>query len=139
MVLPPGREGACKKPRTGGSATASTNGANSEFIKASLHAAVAASSASKLTKLVEAGESEYSRVLKTCKLLISRPAKNAEYYKIAPNWNVSGTWFFRPPEKFSDKDFTFRGPQLPRTPFPDSFRADCTTIPSGSTIWNAGE
>ena len=29
--------------------------------------------------------------LKTRKLLISLPAKNAQYYKIAFNWNVSGT------------------------------------------------
>jgi hypothetical protein len=41
--------------------------------------------------LVEAGESEYSGVLKTRKLLIFRDAKNAEHGKIAPNWNVSGT------------------------------------------------
>jgi hypothetical protein len=31
---------------------------------------------------------EYSWVLKTRKLLIFRRAKNAQYYKIAPNWNV---------------------------------------------------
>ncbi len=40
--------------------------------------------------------SEYSRVLKTLKLLISQDAKNAENGKIAPNWNVSGTCTFRP-------------------------------------------
>jgi len=34
---------------------------------------------------------EYSGVLKTRNLLILRPAKNAVYDKIAPNWNVSGT------------------------------------------------
>jgi hypothetical protein len=39
-------------------------------------------------------ESEYSGVLKTRKLLISRPAKNPRYYKIAFNWNVSGTQEF---------------------------------------------
>ncbi|SRR6266851_818939 len=39
----------------------------------------------------EAGESEYSGSLKTRKLLIFRPAKNAEHGKIAPNWNASGT------------------------------------------------
>ena len=37
------------------------------------------------------GESEYSWVLKTRKLLISRPAKNAQNHEIASNWNVSGT------------------------------------------------
>jgi hypothetical protein len=37
------------------------------------------------------GESEYSGLLKTRNLLISRDAKNAENGKIAPNWNVSGT------------------------------------------------
>jgi hypothetical protein len=41
------------------------------------------------------GESEYSRLLKTRKLLISRPAKNAQYHEIAPNWNVSGTRDFQ--------------------------------------------
>jgi hypothetical protein len=39
--------------------------------------------------MVEAGESKYSRVLKTRKLLIFRHAKNAEDSKIAANWNVS--------------------------------------------------
>jgi hypothetical protein len=34
---------------------------------------------------------EYSRVLKTRKLLILLDAKNAEDGEIAPNWNVSGT------------------------------------------------
>ena len=37
---------------------------------------------------------EYSGVLKTRKLLISRDAKNVEHGKIAPNWNVSGTRTF---------------------------------------------
>ena len=37
------------------------------------------------------GESEYSSVLKIRNLLVSRDAKNAEYGKIAANWNVSGT------------------------------------------------
>jgi hypothetical protein len=41
--------------------------------------------------MVEAGESEYSWLLKAHKLLIFRDAKNAENRKIAPNWNVSGT------------------------------------------------
>jgi len=36
--------------------------------------------------MVEAGESEYSRILKTRKLLIFRDAKNAENVEIAPNW-----------------------------------------------------
>jgi hypothetical protein len=42
-------------------------------------------------KFVDAGESDYSRVLKTGNLLISRGAKNTKNGKIAPNWNVSGT------------------------------------------------
>ena len=37
------------------------------------------------------GESKYSDLLKTHKLLIFRHAKNAEHYKIELNWNVSGT------------------------------------------------
>jgi hypothetical protein len=45
----------------------------------------------KYLKMVEAGQSEYSGVLKTRKLLIFRHAKNAEPDKIAPSWNVSGT------------------------------------------------
>jgi hypothetical protein len=39
--------------------------------------------------LVEAGESEYSAVLKTRNLLIFRDGQNAENGEIAPNWNVS--------------------------------------------------
>src|SRR6266403_5943440 len=46
--------------------------------------------------MVEAGESEYSAVLKTRNLLIFRDAQNAENGKIAPNWNVSGTRDFQP-------------------------------------------
>ncbi len=76
------------------------------------------------------GESEYSRVLKTRKLLISRPAKNAQYYEIAGNWNVSGTWFFWPPEKFSEKDFTFRGPNFPEPRFRIAFEP--TALPFSS-------
>lgn len=30
-------------------------------------------------------------MLKTRKLLKIRPAKTEEYYKMAPNWNISGT------------------------------------------------
>ena len=41
--------------------------------------------------MVEAGESEYSAILKTGNLLIFRDAQNAENSKIAANWNVSGT------------------------------------------------
>ena len=41
--------------------------------------------------MVEAGGVGIFRSLKTRKLLILRPAKNGQYYKIAPNWNVSGT------------------------------------------------
>src|SRR6476646_6082851 len=37
------------------------------------------------------GESECSGLLKTRKLQENRPAKNARYCKIAPNWPVSGT------------------------------------------------
>jgi hypothetical protein len=33
---------------------------------------------------------------KTRNLLIFRDAQNVENGKIAPNWNVSGTWIFRP-------------------------------------------
>jgi hypothetical protein len=40
--------------------------------------------------MVEAGESEYSQLLKTRKLIF-RDAKNADHGKIAANWNVSGT------------------------------------------------
>ena len=43
------------------------------------------------------GESEYSDVLKTRKLLIFRHARNALASGIAPNWNVSGTRLFRWP------------------------------------------
>ncbi len=43
---------------------------------------------------MEAGESEYSGLLKTRKLLIFRHAKNALASGIAPNWNVSGTRLF---------------------------------------------
>jgi hypothetical protein len=46
--------------------------------------------------VVEAGESEYSGLLKTRNLLIFRDAQNAENDKIAPNWNVSGTRDFQP-------------------------------------------
>jgi hypothetical protein len=41
------------------------------------------------------GESEYSAVLKTRKLLTFRDAGNAEDGKIAANWNVSGTRDFQ--------------------------------------------
>ncbi len=40
---------------------------------------------------MEAGESEYSALLKTRNLLIFRDAQNAENGKIVLNWNVSGT------------------------------------------------
>ena len=45
-------------------------------------------------------ESECSGVLKTCKLLIFRHAKNAEHGEIAPNWNVSGTRTFQSAGQF---------------------------------------
>jgi hypothetical protein len=54
--------------------------------------------------MVEAGESEYSVVLKTRKLLILRDAKNAENGKIAANWNVSGTLTFQPARRFREED-----------------------------------
>jgi hypothetical protein len=57
--------------------------------------------------MVEAGESEYSGLLKTRNLLIFRDAKNAENCQIAPNWNVSGT-----------RDFQFYSPifvEFPRS------------------------
>lgn len=44
-----------------------------------------------MLKMVEAGGVGIFGALKTRKLLILRPAKNAVYGKIAPNWNVSGT------------------------------------------------
>jgi hypothetical protein len=44
--------------------------------------------------MVEAGESEYFRLLKTRNLLIFRNAQNARNGKFASNWNVSGTRFF---------------------------------------------
>ena len=53
---------------------------------------------------MEAGESEYSGLLKTRKLLIFRDAKNAEHGKIAPNWNVSGTRTFQPAGQFREDD-----------------------------------
>ena len=37
------------------------------------------------------GESEYSEVLKTRKLLKNRRARKSKNAEIAPNWNVSGT------------------------------------------------
>jgi len=45
-------------------------------------------------KLVEAGGSEYSGVLKTRKLLKNREAQNARESENAPSWNVSGTRIF---------------------------------------------
>jgi hypothetical protein len=39
-----------------------------------------------MRKMLEAGESEYSAVLKTHKLLTSRGARNAENGEIAANW-----------------------------------------------------
>lgn len=53
-------------------------------------------------RLVEAGESEYSRVLKTRKLLIFRDAQNAVASEIAPNWNVSGTRVFSAAASFAE-------------------------------------
>ncbi len=52
--------------------------------------------------MVEAGESEYSRVLKTRNLLIFQDAQNAENGKIAPNWNASGTPVFQSSCQFSE-------------------------------------
>jgi hypothetical protein len=40
---------------------------------------------------VEAGESEYSGLSKTRKLLKNRHAQKSKSAKIAPNWNVFGT------------------------------------------------
>ena len=57
--------------------------------------------------MVEAGESEYSAALKTRKLLIFRHAKNAEYRKIAANWNVSGTRDFSFAKRNSGYRVTF--------------------------------
>ena len=47
------------------------------------------------------GESEYSRVLKTGKLLKLRGAQNAKDAGIARNWNVSGTLTVRRSAGFS--------------------------------------
>ena len=41
--------------------------------------------------ILEAGELEYSGILKTRKLLILRNAKNVGDGKMVVNWNVSGT------------------------------------------------
>jgi hypothetical protein len=41
--------------------------------------------------MVEAGESEYSGLLKIRKLQKNRPAQIAQYCKTGTNWNVSGT------------------------------------------------
>jgi hypothetical protein len=49
--------------------------------------------------MVEAGESEYTALLKTRSFLIFRDGLNAENGKIAPNWNVSGTRDFSFPNK----------------------------------------
>jgi hypothetical protein len=43
---------------------------------------------------MEAGESEYSELLKACNLQKNRNTKNATTSKIAVNWNVSGTQDF---------------------------------------------
>jgi hypothetical protein len=40
--------------------------------------------------MAEAGESEYSAILKIRMLLIFREAENAKSDKMAANWNVSG-------------------------------------------------
>jgi hypothetical protein len=46
--------------------------------------------------MVEAGESEYSRLLKTHKLLKNRDAQKLKNAEIAPDWNVAGTRDFQP-------------------------------------------
>jgi hypothetical protein len=78
------------------------------------------------------GESEYSGVLKTRKLLILRDAENVANGEIAPNWNVSGTRVFSIAKRNSDYRVTFISelptmhpePRLsrPTIPFLDSFR-----------------
>jgi len=45
--------------------------------------------------MVGRGESEYSRVLKTRKLLQNRDAQSAQDSENAANWNVSGTYLER--------------------------------------------
>src|SRR5213594_748126 len=52
--------------------------------------------------MVKVGESECSGVLKTCKLLIFRHAKNTENGEIAANWNVSGTCLWAATDTASD-------------------------------------
>jgi hypothetical protein len=64
-------------------------------------------------RLWRRGESEYSDVLKTCKLLIFRHARNALASGIAPNWNASGTPLFRWPIRIFNSLRAVL--QLPRT------------------------
>jgi hypothetical protein len=79
---------------------------------------------------LEAGESEYSGVLKTRNLSIFRDAESAENCKIAPNWNVFGTRAFQAARQFREEDLpslatasSFQvtlsplASELPRTPF----------------------
>jgi len=51
--------------------------------------------------VVEAGELEYSGVLKMRNLLKNRQAQKSKSAEIAPNWNVSGTRVFLRPRNFS--------------------------------------
>jgi len=87
------------------------------------------------------GESEYSGVLKTHKLLENRRDRKSKNAEIAPNWNVSGTWDF----SFVKQNWDFRvafiselpivrpkpRSSLPTTPFLDNFRV-ADHPPSGS-------
>jgi hypothetical protein len=52
-------------------------------------------------KILQAGEWEYSRVLKTRNLLKNRDARNSENSEIASSWNVSGTRAFVVTPEFS--------------------------------------
>jgi hypothetical protein len=80
------------------------------------------------------GESEYSGVLKTHKLLIFRGAQNVENGEIGPNWNVSGTRVLSSAKRNSDFRVTFISElpivrpkpriSLPTTPFLDNLRLD---------------
>jgi hypothetical protein len=67
--------------------------------------------------MVEAGESEYSGLLKTLNLLIFRDAKNAEHGRIAANWNVSGTRDFQPAVRICEEFTSPLSTSYPRVTF----------------------
>jgi hypothetical protein len=67
--------------------------------------------------MMEAGESEYSGLLKTLNLLIFREAKNAEHGRIAANWNVSGTRNFQPAVQICEEFASPLSTSYPRVSF----------------------